>query len=84
MLQWSPDLEDSKIVPRRRPISFVSVRVEIEQESEPSVHFSPADMRASALRVRSGDGAAGPRDREPSPNANECAGAMYACIAQFI
>lgn len=45
---------------------------------------APADMRVSALSVRSRDGAAGPRDREPSPNSEERGGAMYALIAQYI
>ena len=42
-------------------------------------------MRTSAIRVQSGDGAAGPRDRESSPDfSEERAGAMYARFAQYI
>ena len=57
-------------------VSFASVRVEMEPGSEPLVYCTAADMRVSARHVRFGDGAAGPRDREPSPTADERASTM--------
>ena len=57
----------------------------MNEGSEPTVHSAPADMRASALRVRPGDGAAGRRDRELSLDYSEgCARAMYERITEYI
>ena len=54
-------------------------------ESPTSVHSDPTDVREAALRVQVGDGAAGPRDCEPSPDFSEGrARAMYDCIAAHI
>ena len=73
------------IDPRRLSFSSASVRVEMREGSEPSARSALADMRPSALRVRPSDGAAGPRDREPSLEAPEGrAGAMYERIAEYI
>ena len=57
----------------------------MKEGSEPTVHSATADMRASELRIQPGHGAAGPRDREPSPDySSERARAMYERIAEYI
>ena len=50
-----------------------------------SIRSKPADVREAALRVRVGDGDAGPRDRKPAPDFSEGrARAMYDRIAEYI
>ena len=50
-----------------------------------SIRSEPADVRESARRVQVGDGAAGPRHREPSPDFSEGRPrAMYDRIAEHI
>ena len=88
MLQWSPDLEDSNIVPKTLYLSSASVRVEMSEEYEASIRSSPADLRTAATQVSSApfsDGDAGLRDREPLPESSEGqAAAMYERIADYI
>ena len=85
MLQWSLDLEDPEDHSEQVVVSSLSVRVEMSEGSEPSGHPAPADMWASALRVLPGDGAAGPRDREPSLDYSEGrARAIYERIAEYV
>ena len=53
--------------------------------SEPSARSASADMPQSALRVRPTDGAAGPREHEPSLKVPEGrARAMYERMAEYI
>ena len=66
MLHWSPDLKGHAIIARKLSLNSASLRVEMQEGSEPSMKFAPADMRPTAYRVPVGDGAAGHGDREPS------------------
>ena len=89
MLQWSPDLEDPGIrTPRRVPFPSASDRGKMSQEYEPSVRSEAADRSPAAMQspsAPSGDGDAGPRDREPSPGSSEeRAAAMFDRIAEYI
>ena len=63
-------------------------RVEMSQDYEPSIRSEAADPSPAAMQVPSapsGDGDAGPRDREPSPGSSEeQAAAMFDRIAEYI
>ena len=89
MLQWSPDLEDPGVrTPRRLPFPSASDRVEMSQEYGPSVRSKAADPSPATMQspsAPSGDGDAGPRDREPSPGSSEeTEAAMFDRITEYI
>ena len=93
MLHWSLDLEGHAIIARRLSFESASARVEMEEGTPPSIQSEPANIESTtcrtsesaALRVPFGGGAAGPSDREPSPELSEChARAMYDRIATYI
>ena len=74
-----------KITPRGLSLTSASVRVEMSGEYPTSVRSELVDVREVALRVQVGDGDAGPRDREPSPDFSEGrARTMYDRIAGYI